>query len=178
MKLVILDRDGVINHDRPDYIKTPDEWNPIAGSLQAIARLHHHGWKIAIASNQSAIGRKIISLSALASIQNKMNRALELLGAHIDGFFFCPHLPGSGCRCRKPQPGLLQDIAHRFGASLNQVPFIGDSLKDIEAGMSVGASPILVRTGQGDKTMTRLTATVPVYKNLACAADALIRQNP
>ena len=174
MRLVILDRDGVINHDRPDYIKTPDEWDPIAGSLQAIAKLHHHGWKIAVASNQSAIGRKIISLSALTSIQSKMNKALELLGARVDGFFFCPHMPGSGCSCRKPKPGLLQDIARRFGVSLHQVPFIGDSLKDLEAGLRVGASPMLVRTGHGNKALAQLPPAVPVYKNLACAADDLL----
>ena len=178
MKLIVLDRDGVINHDRPDYVKTPEEWEPIAGSLQAIAKLHHHGWKIAVASNQSAIGRKIISLSALVNVQGKMNSALELLGAHVDGFFFCPHRPGGDCNCRKPKPGLLHDISRRFGTSLQQVPFIGDTMKDVEAGLSVGAKPILVRTGQGGKTLTDLPAQVPVYDNLACAVDSLIGQTP
>lgn len=175
MGLIILDRDGVINHERPGYIKTPNEWEPIAGSLQAIAKLHHHGWTIAIASNQSVISRKIISLNQLARIQNKMNRALEFLGAHVDGFFFCPHVPADACACRKPKPGLLHDIARRFGMPLAGVPFIGDSMKDIGAALSVGAAPILVRTGQGNKTLAELHDPVPVYKNLAQAVDSLIK---
>ena len=182
MKLIIIDRDGVINHERSDYIKTPEEWIPVAGSLPALAKLHYHDWKIAVASNQSAVGRKIISLDDLARIQQKMNNALGLLGAHIDGFFFCPHAPQAQCKCRKPQPGLLKEISERFGTPLNQVPFIGDTMKDILAAKQVGAKPILVRTGKGRQTLSELSELnelnqneqPAVYKDLAQAVDDLL----
>ena len=153
MKLVILDRDGVINENSDNYIKTPEEWQPIPGSLKAIAKLHQAGWQIVVASNQSAIGRNLIDLEALSQIHHKMNTALGELGARIDGVFFCPHAPDAGCRCRKPKPGLLKDISKRLGVNLTGVPVIGDSKKDLDAAKAVKAQPMLVLTGNGQATI-------------------------
>ncbi len=176
MKLVILDRDGVINRDSGDYVKTPEEWRPIPGSLEAIAKLHQAEWRIVVASNQSVIGRGLITLEALNQIQRKMDHALDELGARIDGLFFCPHAPAADCDCRKPKPGLLKDIERRLHVKLTGVPFIGDTQKDIDAAQAVGARPLLVLTGKGKTTAKApgFPRDVPVYKNLAAAADALL----
>ncbi len=178
MKLVILDRDGVINKDADDYIKTPEEWRPIPGSLEAIARLHQADWRIVVASNQSAVGRGLITLEALGQIQQKINHALDELGAHIDGLFFCPHAPVAGCDCRKPKPGLLKDIEQRLHVELTGVPFIGDTQKDVGAAQAVGARPLLVLTGKGKMTAQTpgFPRDVPVYEDLAAATDALLAE--
>ena len=176
MKLVILDRDGVINEDTGDYVKSPEEWRPIPGSLEAIAKLHQADWRVVIASNQSAIGRGLVTLETLGRIHRKMDDALEELGGRIDGLFFCPHAPGARCRCRKPNPGLLEDIGRRLHVELTGVPFIGDTLKDVDAAQAVGARAILVLTGKGEAAARtgRLPNEVPRYDDLATAADALL----
>ena len=176
MNLVILDRDGVINEDAPDYVKTPEEWKPIPGSLEAVAKLHQAGFYVAIASNQSAVGRGLITLETLSRIQRKMDQALDELGAGIDALFFCPHVPGTGCNCRKPKPGLLEDVGRRLNVSLDDVPFIGDTQKDVDAATAVGARPMLVLTGKGRATAQSpdFPRDVPVYEDLAAAVDALL----
>ena len=153
MKLVILDRDGVINFDSAQFIKNPDEWIPIPGSLEAIALLNQAGYRIALATNQSGIGRGLFDMATLNAIHDKMHRALAQFGGRIDALFFCPHTADSHCSCRKPKPGMLEDISRRFGTPLAGVPSIGDSLRDLEASIAVGAQPILVRTGKGEKTL-------------------------
>ena len=153
MKLVILDRDGVINQDSDSYIKSPEEWLPIDGSLEAIARLHQCGFRVAVATNQSGVARGLFDLYTLARIHQKMCSLAEESGGLIDGVFFCPHGPDEGCGCRKPQPGLLAQIASEFEVSLQGVPFVGDSLKDIQAARSAGCRPILVLTGKGGQTI-------------------------
>jgi D-glycero-D-manno-heptose 1,7-bisphosphate phosphatase len=152
MKLVILDRDGVINFDSDQYIKTPAEWKPIPQSLEAIARLNHMGYRVVVATNQSGVGRGLFDMSTLNTINDKMYRALANVGGRIDALFFCPHISESRCNCRKPKPGMLLSIAERFNVDLNNVPFVGDSLKDLQAASSVGALPILVKTGKGEQT--------------------------
>jgi len=176
VKLVILDRDGVINFDSDDYIKTPDEWRPIPGSLEAISRLTHAGCMIAVASNQSGVGRGLMKMSDVEAINDKMHDAVENAGGRIDGVFVCPHTPEDGCDCRKPEPGLLREIAEQFGMPLHSVPFIGDKLTDIEAALNSGAFPILVRTGYGEHSATHLPSTLnlPVFRDLAEAVDALL----
>lgn len=176
MKLVILDRDGVINHDADDYIKSPAEWVPIPGSLGAIARLTQAGYTVVVATNQSGVGRGYFDVETLHAIHDKMNRAVTLAGGRIEAIFFCPHSPQDHCACRKPRPGLLRDIAARLQIDLSGVPAIGDSLRDIQAARAVGARPILVRTGKGEKTAARGEglAGVPVYPDLAAAVDALL----
>jgi len=176
MKLVILDRDGVINKDSDAYIKHPDEWLPIAGSLEAIAKLNHAGYRVVVASNQSGLGRGLFSIDQLNAIHQKMFDALAQQGGHIDSILFCPHKPDENCNCRKPKPGLLLEIADRLNIDLSEALFIGDSLKDIQAAQSVGAKPILVLTGNGKATASQLTDSdnIPTYPNLAAAADALI----
>jgi D-glycero-D-manno-heptose 1,7-bisphosphate phosphatase len=152
MKLVILDRDGTINQDSDQYIKSPAEWKPIPGSLQAIARLNQAGWRIAVATNQSGIARGLFDMAALNAIHAEMHRAVNLAGGRIDAIFFCPHAADSGCECRKPKPGLLLEIASRMDVSLAEVPMVGDSLRDLEAAAAAGAKPYLVLTGKGKKT--------------------------
>lgn len=176
-KLVVLDRDGVINRDSPDYIKSPAEWQPLPGSLEAIARLNHAGWRVVVATNQSGIGRGLFDLDALFAIHDKMQRALADLGGRIDGIFYCPHAPDDDCECRKPAPGLLLDIERRLQSELNTVPVVGDSLRDLQAAVTAGARPILVRTGNGagneDKAREMFT-DLAVYDDLAATVDALL----
>ena len=155
MKLIILDRDGVINVDSAEYIKSPAEWKPIPGSLEAIARLNQDGYHVVVATNQSGIGRGLFEVATLNAIHDKMHKALGLVGGRIDAVFFCPHAQDAGCNCRKPKPGLLEDIAHRFNTELAGVPCIGGSLRDLQAAAAVGAKAILVLTGKGKQTAAK-----------------------
>ena len=152
MKLVILDRDGTINQDSDQYIKSPAEWKPIPGSLEAIARLTQGGWRIVVATNQSGLSRGLFDMSTLNAIHAEMHRAVGQAGGRIDAIFFCPHAADSNCECRKPKPGLLHEIASRFGVELEGVPMVGDSLRDVAAAAAAGAKPWLVLTGNGHKT--------------------------
>ena len=178
MKLIILDRDGVINEDSDDYIKSPDEWIPIPGSLDAIARLNHAGYLVAIASNQSGIARGYFSLETLAAMSVKMNDLLSPLGGRIDAMLFCPHGPKDGCDCRKPRPGLLTEIGNRFQTSLANVVFVGDNINDIKAAQAAGAKPVLVKTGKGRQTVSQISENnimnIPVYNDLADVADSIL----
>jgi D-glycero-D-manno-heptose 1,7-bisphosphate phosphatase len=177
MKLAILDRDGVINQDAADFIKSPEEWRPIPGSLEAIARLNHAGFQVVLATNQSGIGRGLFEVSTLNAIHDRMHRALGQIGGRIDAIFFCPHAQDANCECRKPKSGLLQEIARRFNVELKGVPVIGDSLRDLQAADSVGATPILVLTGKGAKTQEvgGLPAGTQIYSDLAAAVRAIAR---
>lgn len=153
MKLIIVDRDGVINEDSPAYIKSPTEWLPIKGSLEAIALLNQLGFKVVVATNQSGLARGMYSETTLGAIHDKMRAAVHSLGGKIDSIFYCPHGPDDNCECRKPKPGLLHQIAARYDTTLEGVPYVGDSYRDIEAGIHAGATPILVLTGNGQKTL-------------------------
>ena len=177
MKLAILDRDGVVNHDSASFIKSPDEWRPLPGSLDAIARLNHAGYLVILATNQSGIGRGLFEVSTLNAIHDKMHRALAQIGGRIDAIFFCPHAQEANCGCRKPRAGLLEEIAHRFSVDLAGVPSVGDSLRDLEASAAVGAQPILVLTGKGEQTMRSggLPEGTQVYPDLAAAVRALVK---
>lgn len=174
---IILDRDGVINEDSDQYIKSPDEWIPIPGSLEAIARLDHAGYSVAVATNQSGIARGLFSEKDLDAMHGKMYQELARLGAHIDLIAWCPHGPGEGCHCRKPAPGLYETIAERWRISLKGIPIIGDSLRDLQAAVAVAARPILVRTGKGRETEKNLAEIkgVTVYDNLDQAVSALLK---
>ncbi|HTO45930.1 MAG TPA: D-glycero-beta-D-manno-heptose 1,7-bisphosphate 7-phosphatase [Burkholderiales bacterium] len=176
MKLVILDRDGVINVDSDQFIKSPEEWTAIPGSLEAIAKLNHAGYRVVIASNQSGIGRGLLDMAALNAINAKMYKALAQLGGRIDALFYCPHPAEANCDCRKPKPGMFEDIARRFNADLGGVPGIGDSLRDMQAAATAGAQPMLVLTGKGAKTQAGggLPSGTRVYRDLAEAARAII----
>jgi D-glycero-D-manno-heptose 1,7-bisphosphate phosphatase len=176
MRLVILDRDGVINEDSPAYIKSPEEWIPIPGSLEAIARLHQAGWHVVIATNQSGIARRLFDPDTLVRIHEKMRRSVAEAGGRIDAIFFCPHGPHDNCVCRKPKPGLFLDIARRLRISLLGVPAIGDSLADLHAARAAGAHPILVKTGKSADTLAACVPplAVSVYDNLASTVDQLL----
>ena len=181
MKLIILDRDGVINEDSDDYIKSPEEWVPIPGSLDAIARLNHAGYSVAIASNQSGIARGYFSLETLAEMSVKLNDILAPLGGRIDAMFFCPHGPKDGCDCRKPKPGMLTEIGNRFQTSLANVLFVGDNINDIKAARAAGAMPVLVKTGKGEQTAGLIaendSMNIPVYENLADLVNSILEGN-
>ncbi len=175
MKLVVLDRDGVINADSDEYIKSPEEWTPIPGSLEAIARLTQAGFRVVVATNQSGLGRGLFDMAALNAMHDKMHKAVNQLGGRIDAVFFCPHAQDAGCSCRKPQPGMLQEIAERFSMDLAGVPAIGDSLRDLQAASAAGARPILVLTGKGKKTVKAggLPEGTEIHEDLAAAVAAL-----
>src|SRR5215831_10725253 len=175
MKLVILDRDGVINVDSDQFIKSPEEWTPILGSLEAIAKLNHAGYRVVVASNQSGIGRGLLDMAALNAINAKMYKALAQLGGRIDALFYCPHPAEANCDCRKPKPGMFEDIARRFNADLASVPSIGDSLRDMQASATAGAQPMLVLTGKGAKTQAAggLPNGTRVYRDISEAVRAI-----
>ena len=177
MKLVILDRDGVINEDSDSYIKRPDEWRPVPGSLQAIARLNQAGYHVVLETNQSGVGRGLFEVSTLNAIHDKMHRALAQIGGRIDAIFFCPHAQEANCDCRKPRPGLLEEIARRFSVDLKGVPSIGDSLRDLQAAAAVGAAPFLVLTGKGELTRSggELPEGTQIHPDLAAAVRAIVR---
>jgi len=176
MSLIILDRDGVINEDSDEFIKSPDEWQPLPGSLEAIAALKNAGWQIVVATNQSGIARKLFDLDTLHAIHDKMHSMVREYGGEIDAVFYCPHGPNDGCECRKPLPGLYEQITKRLNTSLENVPSVGDSLRDLDAARSAGAQPILVRTGKGTKTLSSATGIddIPVYCNLKQTVNALL----
>ncbi len=172
---VILDRDGVINKDSVHYIKSPDEWIPISGSLDAIAMLNQHGFRIVVVTNQSGLGRGFFDPAMLEKIHKKMHRLVEQNGGRIDTIYYCPHGPDEGCRCRKPNPGLLHAFAQEKHINLKDIPFVGDSIRDIEAGLAVGARPLLVKSGKGTKTLNNNPElNIPIFENLYAAAQFII----
>ena len=176
MKLVILDRDGVINYDSAEFIKKPEEWKPIPGSLEAIARLNQAGWRVIVATNQSGVGRGLLDMATLNAIHDKMHKALAHFGGRIDAVFYCPHAQDAACGCRKPKHGLFEDIARRFNVDLAGVPCIGDSLRDLEAAVRVDALPILVLTGKGRQTAAAakgLPANTRIYADLSEAVKSI-----
>ena len=177
MRLLILDRDGVINQDSDEYIKTVDEWIPLPGSLEAIARLNQAGYHVVVATNQSGIGRGYYDHTTLNAMHHKMHKLLAKMGGHIDAVFYCPHGPEDLCDCRKPKTGMYKDIARRWGVDLKGVPVIGDSRRDLEAAVSMGAKPILVKTGKGKASISNLSGLgkVDIYDDLAKVVDTLVK---
>jgi D-glycero-D-manno-heptose 1,7-bisphosphate phosphatase len=182
MKLVILDRDGTINEDSADYIKSEAEWKPLSGALEAIARLNHAGWHVVVASNQSGLGRGLFDAAALNAMHAKMHKLLANAGGRVEAIFYCPHAPEQACRCRKPKPGLFEQIGERYGIDLKGVPAVGDSARDIVAGVAVGCEPHLVLTGKGESLRGQaLPDTFPpgtqVHADLAAFAEFLITRD-
>ena len=174
--LVILDRDGVINQDSSEFVKSVDEWLPLDGSIAAIARLSAAGFTVAVASNQSGLARGLFDKKALLAMHRKLRDLVAAEGGHVDRIVVCPHGPDDGCSCRKPEPGLLLELGEYYGTSLAGVPVVGDSLRDLRAASLAGARPILVRTGNGTKTELKLPAglgDVDVFDDLAAVAAAL-----
>ncbi len=158
-KLVILDRDGTINQDSDDYVKSAAEWLPLPGALEAIARLNHAGWRVVVASNQSGLGRGLFDVAALNDMHTKMHKLLAAVGGRVDAVFYCPHSPEETCNCRKPLPGLFEQIGERYGMDLHGVPAVGDSLRDLQAAAAVGCAPHLVHTGKGEKLKGQLLSS-------------------
>jgi D-glycero-D-manno-heptose 1,7-bisphosphate phosphatase len=184
MKLIILDRDGTINEDRDDYVKSADEWEPIPGSLEAIARLNHAGWHTVVATNQSGLGRGLFDMAALNAMHVKMNQQLAHFGGRIDAVFFCPHAPADACDCRKPAPGLIQLIGQRYGVHLENVPVVGDSLRDLQAAQALGCPLHLVLTGKSEglepAQLAQMREFIPemhAHADLAAFAESLVRDD-
>jgi len=177
-KVIVLDRDGVINEDSDDYIKSVEEWIPINGSLEAIKRLNQAGYRVAVASNQSGIARGYFDEATLAQMHDKMNRLLAQRGAQVDEIVYCPHGPTDNCLCRKPKPGMLIRLAQKFSVTPDAMVFVGDAIGDIQAARMAGARPVLVLTGKGKKTLHKLEPdhTVPVYQDLAHFVRELTRK--
>jgi D-glycero-D-manno-heptose 1,7-bisphosphate phosphatase len=175
MKLVILDRDGTINHDSEHFIKSVDEWRPIRGAMEAIARLTQAGYRIVVATNQSGIARGLLTTRTLFDIHDTLQRAAAQAGGRIDAFFFCPHAADSACQCRKPQPGMLLEVARRFNIALADTYMVGDSLRDVQAASAAGARPVLVLSGKGQKTQAEgnLPPGTQVFPDLAAFAEHL-----
>lgn len=178
-RLVVLDRDGVINHESADFVKSADEWRPLDGSIEAIAALTRGGFRVAVASNQSGLARGLFDYGALYAMHQKMRDLVSAAGGRIDHIVICPHGPDDGCDCRKPQPGLLLQVGEHFDMEMQNVPFIGDSVRDLQAALAAGARPILVRTGNGLEAEAGLPAglgDVEVFDDLRAAADALLAE--
>ena len=191
MKLLILDRDGTLNRSRDDYVASPEEWEPLPGALEAVARLNQEGWRVVLATNQSGIGRGLFDMAALNAIHAKMNRALAAVGGRIEAVFFCPHSPEDGCHCRKPAPGLFEQIGERFGVVLSGVQAAGNAVRHVQAAASAGCQPHLLLTGQSEHLRDRvglgadadlatllpeLPADTRLHTDLAAFADWLLTQ--
>ncbi len=180
-KLVILDRDGTINRASDQFVKSPEEWHPLPGALEAIGRLNHAGYHVVLATNQSGLGRGLFDIAALNSVHAHMMKALAAQGARIDAVFYCPHAPDEGCHCRKPEPGLLEQIAQRYGVPLAGVPYIGDSLRDMQAAERAGCVPHLVCTGRHTDLIGQAEAPAGfpagtrVHADLAACVDHLLQ---
>lgn len=177
MPYLILDRDGVINEDSDAYIKSPEEWNAVPGSLKAIARANRAGYRVIVVTNQSGLARGLFDIDTLNAIHLKMHKKLAKVGGKIDAVLFCPHGPDDDCRCRKPLPGMLEQIRDRLNISLERVPVIGDSYRDLEAARAVGAKPVLVRTGKGERTLTKEEndlSDVDIYDDLDAFVSDLL----
>ncbi|HVE44923.1 MAG TPA: D-glycero-beta-D-manno-heptose 1,7-bisphosphate 7-phosphatase [Gammaproteobacteria bacterium] len=178
MPFIILDRDGVINHDSREYIKSPEEWVPIKGSLEAIAQLNKAGFHVIIATNQSGIARGYYDLETLSAIHEKLTQALASVGGYIEEIFYCPHHPEDRCLCRKPQPGLIQQIQKKYAIDLKKTYFIGDSYSDIQAARAASCVPILVLTGNGQSTLAQHSdvATTLCFSDLSAAVDYVVNE--
>ena len=178
MKLIILDRDGVLNFDSDAFIKSPDEWRPIPGSLEAVARLNQAGYHVVVATNQSGVARGFLNMATLNAIHQKMHDAAQRVGAHFDAVFFCPHASADNCDCRKPKPGMLNTLAKRLNTTMKGVPTVGDSLRDLQSGFVVGCVPYLVLTGKGEQTREAggLPPGTQILPNLAAVVDRLLDQ--
>jgi D-glycero-D-manno-heptose 1,7-bisphosphate phosphatase len=182
-KLIILGRDGILNRFREDHVKEPSEWEPLPGALEAVARLNHAGWHVVVATNQAGIGRGMIDMSAVNAVHLHMMKMLAGQGGRLDAVFFCPHARDDGCDCRKPLPGMMHDIAQRYGADLKQVPMVADTLRDLEAAQAAGCPPHLVKTGRAslvtEAEVAQWAAAVPgtvVHEDLASFASHLLQQ--
>lgn len=178
MKLIILDRDGVINLDSDNYIKSATEWHPIPGSMEAIARLNQHGYRVVVATNQAGVSRGLFDIRTLNFIHNKLHQTAQAYGAHVDAIFFCPHAADEDCECRKPKPGMLLAIGKRFDVNLKNVAFVGDSLRDLQAAFIAGCMPYLVKTGKGTMTLEKggLPPGTHVFQDLPALVDALLQR--
>ena len=179
MKLVILDRDGTINADSTEFIKSPEEWTPLPGALEAVAKLNHAGWRTIIASNQSGLGRGLFDVAALNAMHAKLHKLLTALGGRMDAVFYCPHTPTDNCTCRKPLPGLFEQIIERTGVDAHTIPSPGDSLRDMQAAVAAGCEPHLVLTGnalqyRGQKLPDTFPSNTITHHDFAAFADFII----
>jgi D-glycero-D-manno-heptose 1,7-bisphosphate phosphatase len=184
VKLVILGRDGILNEYRDDHVKSPEEWAPVAGTAEAVARLNHAGWHVAVATNQSGIGRGMIDMASVNAVHAHMMKLMQAAGGRVDAVFFCPHTPEEHCDCRKPLPGMMKEIGRRYGIDLHLVPMVCDTLRDLLAAQAAGCEPHLVRTGRAaaldEAQIAHMLAQVPsarVHDDLGAFAEHLLQRN-
>lgn len=184
MKLIILGRDGILNEYRDDHVKAPVEWVPVPGALEAVSRLNHAGWHAVVATNQAGIGRGMIDMASINLIHAHMNKLMQAQGARLDAVFFCPHTPEEHCECRKPLPGMMLDIGHRYGIDLRHVPVAADTLRDLQAAQAAGCEPHLVRTGRAARLdeaqidhIRQQVPSVQVHADLPGLAEHLIARD-
>jgi D-glycero-D-manno-heptose 1,7-bisphosphate phosphatase len=184
VKLVILGRDGILNEYRDDHVKSPEEWAPIKGAMEAVARLNHAGWHVVVATNQSGIGRGMIDMANINAVHSHMIRLAQADGGKIDAIFFCPHTPEDHCECRKPMPGMMVDIGGRYGVDLHHVPMVSDTLRDLQAAVAAGCEPHLVLSGRAArldeaqlKHMTGQVPTAQVHRDLGAFAEYMLRRD-
>ncbi len=184
MKLIILGRDGILNEYRDDHVKAPGEWLPVPGALEAVSRLNHAGWHAVVATNQAGIGRGMIDMASINLIHAHMNKLMQAQGARLDAVFFCPHTPEEHCECRKPLPGMMLDIGHRYGIDLRHVPVAADTLRDLQAAQAAGCEPHLVRTGRAARLdephidhIRQQVPAVQVHADLPALAEHLIARD-
>ncbi len=184
VKLIILGRDGILNHYRDDHVKAADEWRPIDGALEAVARLNHAGWHAVVATNQSGIGRGMIDMASVNAVHAHMMRLMQVAGGRIDAVFFCPHTPEDLCDCRKPAPGMMRDIGTRYGIDLAPVPMVADTLRDLQAAQAAGCEPHLVLSGRaaglGAEQVQQILSQVPgatAHDDLGAFADHLMQRD-
>ena len=183
VKLIILGRDGILNEYRDDHVKSPEEWQPVRGALEAVAQLNQAGWHVVVATNQSGIGRGMIDMASVNAVHAHMIRCAQRVGGRIDAVFFCPHAPEEHCDCRKPLPGMMLDIGRRYGVDLREVPMVSDTLRDLQAARAAGCPPHLVMSGraahlQEDQLQAMLTEApgTRVHRDLAAFAGHLLRE--
>ena len=181
MKIVILDRDGTLNYNSDEYIKSPEEWRPLPGALEAVGRLNHAGYHVVLAINQSGLGRGLLDVASLNAIHKHMLKQLAMVGGRIDAIFYCPHTAEDGCTCRKPLPGLIEQVVERFGIEIQDTPFVGDSLRDMQAAAAAGCSPHLVLTGnslalRGANLPPTFPAGTQMHTDLNAFVDALLKK--
>ncbi len=182
MKIVILDRDGTLNHTSDEYIKSPEEWRALPGALEAVGRLNHAGYHVVLATNQSGLGRGLIDMASLNAIHKRMLKQLAAVGGRIDAIFYCPHAADDHCTCRKPLPGLIEQVAERFGMDILGVPFVGDSLRDMQAAHAAGCKPHLVQTGhseglRGQALPPTFPKTTQMHLDLNAFVDVLLKKS-
>jgi len=177
MRLIVLDRDGTLNENPEDFLRSPEDWTPIPGALEAVARLNQGGWRVVVATNQSGLGRGLFDVATLNAMHARMHKELAAAGARVEAVFFCPHAPEEGCDCRKPAPGLFQQIARRMKVAPSSVVAAGDSVRDAMAASAAGCEAHLIASGPAAEVGADLPAGTRIHPDLGAFADFILARD-